>query len=104
MTYGMHESLEFLDVWRLYPLKLQFSMVNMGPLSALTDLRYLFIGNNPIGGLDMGNIDELITLAELQKEGLALQFVQTCCCSELNTLVAALGDAVWYKESQCTDP
>ena len=26
VTYGMHECLDFLDVWRLYPVKTQFSM------------------------------------------------------------------------------
>ncbi len=24
MTYGMHECLKFIDVWRLYPVKTQF--------------------------------------------------------------------------------
>lgn len=26
MTYGMRKYLEFLDVWRLYPVKTQFSI------------------------------------------------------------------------------
>ncbi len=78
-------------------------IVNVSPLASLSELRLLSIGMNPIGGLGVGNIDDLAVLHNL--EALAFGFwTDNLSCSELETLIAALGEVVQLGYIECAGP
>lgn len=79
-------------------------IVDVSPLASLTSLELLDISSNVIGGLDVGNIDQLVTLTALK--GLDVNDNPSISCLELETLVAALDDAAYVHvdEGKCTTP
>ena len=61
----------------------------MSPLSGLTDLTSLHLGNNNIAGIGVGNVNSLVTLTSATTIYLSGNIGMSC--SELGTLITTLG-------------
>lgn len=77
-------------------------IIDVSPLAGLTSLRLLLLGYNDIGGFDVGNVDLLASMNQMV--ALDLSGNPALSCSELSTLEAALGDAVFAEQGNCTLP
>jgi internalin A len=98
------EDISFLEgMTELKMLELHSNqIVDVSPLAALTALERLNLSFNAIGGHDVGNIDQLTTLTK--NTGLSIEGNPGISCAELDTLVAAFGDAVNASPGACTLP
>lgn len=82
------------------------NLVDVSYLAALTNLDYLNLLNNNIGGQGVGNVDQLVTLTSASTLNISLNIAQSC--SELQTLITALGAVVTPNNATdgvtCTNP